>query len=148
MKKITVIGRLLPAEVYFHPHRWHCFTQLVLLFAFWSTASSYLQLFSSRHHFSNFFTRLPLQTASAGHQLLLLAAIFTSIISWIYFNCHFLPKCVFFTGKLKEWTLTLHGTWENPDRSQDSLSPASKRPEGTALTPQDLQEDEYDGKVQ
>ncbi|KAG7278127.1 hypothetical protein CRUP_019437 [Coryphaenoides rupestris] len=44
--------------------------------------------------------------------------------------------------KLKEWTLILHGTWENPDQSQESRSTVSSRPE---VTPQDLQEDEYDG---
>ncbi|CAL8246569.1 unnamed protein product [Lota lota] len=60
-------------------------------------------------------------------------------------------------GKFKEWTLTLHGTWEHPYQSHEGQSSQSRKPEvsnlglvlgDTAQTPQgpeDLQEDEYNG---
>ncbi|CAL8349422.1 unnamed protein product [Merluccius merluccius] len=60
-------------------------------------------------------------------------------------------------GKFKEWTLTLHGTWESPYRPQGGPSSRSREPEvpnpslgpgGTAQAPQgpeDPQEDEYNG---
>ena len=66
---------------------------------------------------------------------------------------------LFFTGKFKEWTLTLHGTWEHPYQSHDGQSSQSKTPEipnpglvpgDTSQAPpgpEDLQEDEYNGKT-
>ncbi|CAL8379606.1 unnamed protein product [Arctogadus glacialis] len=60
-------------------------------------------------------------------------------------------------GKFKEWTLTLHGTWEHPYQSHEGQSSQSRTPEvpspglvpgdpAQALSgPEDLQEDEYNG---
>ena len=67
-------------------------------------------------------------------------------------------RVVFSTGKFKEWTLTLHGTWEHPYQSHEGQSSQSRTPEvpspglvpgdpAQALSgPEDLQEDEYNGK--
>ncbi|KAJ3593016.1 hypothetical protein NHX12_005354 [Muraenolepis orangiensis] len=54
-------------------------------------------------------------------------------------------------SKFKEWTLTLHGTWENPYQSQSGgpeVQNSSMGPGATAQAPQgpeDLQEEEYNG---